>query len=93
MVKQNRSWIEERMSLINQADFSKELMPTVLCDFDTASDIKAAALRVASDGRNPGQSTESICNFIKQMPYRYDDWDVKADERPTGQDKVSANLA
>jgi hypothetical protein len=81
------------MNQINQTEFSKALMPTALCDFDAVSEIKTAALRVASDGRNPGQSTESICNFIKQMPYQYDDWDVKADERPTGQDKVSVNLA
>jgi transglutaminase-like putative cysteine protease len=61
-----------------QTPLYTDLTPTVLCDFDTTSEIKETALRAASNGADPRQITERIRDFVRQMPYRYDDWDVKA---------------
>jgi hypothetical protein len=56
------------------------LQPTLLCDFDAVPDIKAAALKVAAECSVTEQKTACIRNFVKSLPYRYDDWDVKASE-------------
>jgi hypothetical protein len=87
--------MEERMNLPNQTDFSKELLPTALCDFDTASEIKVATFRAALDSSDARQITNCICEFVRQMPYRYDDWDVKASltlKRGWGMCSGKANL-
>jgi transglutaminase-like putative cysteine protease len=58
----------------------ENLKPTALCDFDAAPEIKTVALEVVAEYSFTYQKTACIRDFIKSLPYRYDDWDVKASD-------------
>ncbi|MBN2240785.1 MAG: transglutaminase domain-containing protein [Dehalococcoidales bacterium] len=54
------------------------LQPTGLCDFDKTPGIKEAALEVTAGAYRPGEKVDRIFAFVKDITYRFDDWDEKA---------------
>ncbi len=55
---------------MNVDSFKEFLQPTQLCDFNTEPGIKDTALRLTDTKRQ----VEYISEFIRELPYRSDDW-------------------
>ena len=56
------------------------LQPTLLCDFDVCPAIVEKAVfltRSCTDGR---ERFQRLCDFVKELPYGLEDWDVPASE-------------
>jgi transglutaminase-like putative cysteine protease len=67
------------MDQINKT-FFEYLKPSQLCNFDEASEIKDVALRLVTNYSDSTQKANCIYNFVKIIPFRYDDWNVKASD-------------
>lgn len=59
---------------------SEYLQPTDLCDYNKKPKIKDLALSLAANLTDMRQKSNRIFNFVKELYYRYDDWDVKASD-------------
>lgn len=56
------------------------LQPTTLCDFDRAPTIVAVASDAASGGADRAAKLDALYRFVKELPYAYEDWYIKASE-------------
>lgn len=56
------------------------LQATRLCDFDRGQSIAKAAHRLTEGYSDQRQRFDQIRQFVKQLPYGLEDWDVKASE-------------
>lgn len=56
------------------------LQPTGLCDFDRNTAIKANAMRLVSGCVSGEEKFRQIFDFVKELPYGLEDWDVTASE-------------
>jgi len=56
------------------------LKPTLLCDFDQAPDIGEIALRLTEGLIDRRQMFDRIYQFVKELPYGLEDWNIKASE-------------
>jgi L-ascorbate metabolism protein UlaG (beta-lactamase superfamily) len=54
------------------------LKPSELCDFDKAPSIRAKALELTSGCHNNDERFQRIFDFVKELHYGLDDWDVCA---------------
>ncbi len=61
-------------------DRQKYLQPSLLCDFDRSPQIRRKALELTAGCRNNGQRLLKIFEFVKEMPYGLEDWDVRASQ-------------
>ena len=60
--------------------FSEYLRPTLLCDFAQAPEIRNVAGRLTGKAVDRRQMFNCINQFVKEIPYGLEDWDVKASE-------------
>jgi len=56
------------------------LPATRLCDFDREPAIQDKALKLTQGCANKQERVERIYQFVKELPYGLEDWDVKASE-------------
>src|SRR4030042_5016229 len=63
---------------MNQMD--EYLQPTQICDFDQGLAIQEKALELSEGCRDNQQRFSRIYQFVKELPYGLEDWDVKASE-------------
>ncbi|MEI6185971.1 MAG: transglutaminase-like domain-containing protein [Dehalococcoidia bacterium] len=56
------------------------LQPSELCDFDSSLRIKQKALELTRGCRNRQARFEKIFAFVKELPYGFEDWDLKASD-------------
>ncbi|MGA2158141.1 MAG: transglutaminase-like domain-containing protein [Dehalococcoidia bacterium] len=61
-------------------DRQKYLVPSGLCDFDTSAEVKRKALDLTRNCRNRKEKFQKIFDFVKELPYGLDDWDLKASQ-------------
>ena len=54
------------------------LRATQLCDFDTSSAIRDRAARLVRECSDNQRKFERIFDFVRELPYGLEDWDVKA---------------
>jgi len=59
---------------------STYLQPSELCDFDSSHQIKQKALELTGGCRNRLARFERIFAFVKELPYGFEDWDLKASD-------------
>jgi len=58
----------------------KYLRPSELCDFDICPEIEARALELTRGCKSREEMFRSLFNFVKELPYGLEDWDVTASE-------------
>jgi len=63
---------------MDQADYY--LPATRLCDFDREPAIQDKALKLTQGCADKQERVERIYQFVKELPYGLEDWDVKASE-------------
>jgi hypothetical protein len=51
-----------------------------MCDFDHAPEIREMAKVLTAGCRNRLQQFDSIFSFVKELPYGFEDWDLKASD-------------
>ncbi|MBM3156610.1 MAG: MBL fold metallo-hydrolase [Chloroflexi bacterium] len=56
----------------------KFLSPSELCDFHRRPEIRAKSLELTSGCRTDGERFQRIFDFVKELPYCLDDWNVPA---------------
>lgn len=56
------------------------LQATRLCDFDRDRSIAKSAHRLTEGYSDQRQRFDRVCQFVKDLPYGLEDWDVKASE-------------
>jgi hypothetical protein len=56
------------------------LKATELCDFDTCAAIRSRASRLTQGCEDNQQKFQSVYDFVRELPYGLEDWDVKASE-------------
>ena len=56
------------------------LQPTELCDFDTHAAIHSRASQVVQGCTDDRQRSQRMYEFVRELPYGLEDWDVKASE-------------
>lgn len=56
------------------------LQSTELCDFDTSAAIRNRASRLVQGCDDNQQRFQRIYDFVRELPYGLEDWDVKASE-------------
>jgi len=56
------------------------LQPSELCDFDSSQKIKQKAVELTAGCRNRQDRFEKIFAFVKELPYGFEDWDLKASD-------------
>jgi transglutaminase-like putative cysteine protease len=61
-------------------NYEEYLQPSELCDFDRCPEIRDKALELALGCRNRKEMFRRIFDFVKELPYGLDDWDVAASE-------------
>ncbi len=61
-------------------DRQKYLVASELCDFDISAEVKRKALRLTAKSGSKREKSQRIFDFIKELPYGLDDWDLKASE-------------
>jgi hypothetical protein len=59
---------------------STYLQPSELCDFDSSHQVKQKAFELTRDCRNRQARFERIFAFVKELPYGFEDWDLKASD-------------
>ncbi|MGA2369004.1 MAG: transglutaminase domain-containing protein [Dehalococcoidia bacterium] len=58
----------------------KYLVASELCDFDSSIAIKLTAQDLVANCRSRKERFQRIFDFVKELPYGLDDWDLKASE-------------
>jgi transglutaminase-like putative cysteine protease len=61
-------------------NYEEYLQPSELCDFDRCPEIRDKALELALGCRSRKETFRRIFDFVKELPYGLDDWDVAASE-------------
>ncbi len=61
-------------------DRKKYLQPSELCDFDTSAEVRQKALELIVNCRTRQEKFHRIFNFVKELPYGLEDWDMKASQ-------------
>jgi transglutaminase-like putative cysteine protease len=56
------------------------LKPTLLCDFDRAPEIRSTAQRLTFNKVEKGRIFDCLYNYVKELPFGLEDWDVKASQ-------------
>lgn len=56
------------------------LQPSKLCDFDRYPQIRQKAASLVRHAKTRDEKFRLIASYVKELPYRLDDWDVKASE-------------
>lgn len=65
---------------MNASTLEQYLQPTELCDFDRSPEIRLKAEELTKDCRTPRQKLERLFDYVKELPYGLEDWDVTASE-------------
>jgi hypothetical protein len=60
--------------------FTEYLKPSQLCNFDEATEIKDLAFRLTATYSDVGQQVNCLFKFVKNLTFKYDDWDIKASD-------------
>jgi len=60
--------------------FGEYLKPTRLCDFEQVPEIRNTASRLTEKLADKRQMLNCIYEFVKELRYGLEDWDVKASE-------------
>lgn len=60
--------------------FADYLKPTKLCDFDRSPEIRETARRLTENTSDRREMFNCLYQFVRELPYRLEDWDVKASE-------------
>ena len=60
--------------------FNEYLRSTDLCDFDRAPKIKKTAQQLTKNMAHKRQIFDCLCQFVKELPYGLEDWDVRASQ-------------
>jgi len=77
------------------SNLEEYLQPSELCDFDRSPEIKAKALKLTNGCATPSQKFKQLFNFVKELTYGLEDWDVAASEtlaKGWGMCSAKANL-
>jgi transglutaminase-like putative cysteine protease len=61
-------------------DRERYLQPSELCDFGYSSEIRLKTRELIAGSRNRGEMFNAIFDFVKEMPYGLEDWDLKASD-------------
>jgi transglutaminase-like putative cysteine protease len=75
--------------------FAEYLKPSRLCNFNEVSEIIDVAQRLVATYSDAKQQADCIYKFIKELPFKYDDWHIKASDtlsRGWGMCSGKANL-
>jgi transglutaminase-like putative cysteine protease len=75
--------------------FTEYLKPSRLCNFDEVSEIKDVAQRLVAAYSDAKQQADYLFKFVKELPFKYDDWNIKASDtlsRGWGMCSGKANL-
>ena len=56
------------------------LQPSELCDFDSSYQVRRESLELTRGCRNRQERFEKIFAFVKELPYGFEDWDLKASD-------------
>ena len=64
-------------------DNEEYLQPSELCDFDRCPEIRDKALELTLSCRSREEMFGRIFDFVKELPYGLEDWDVPASETLT----------
>ena len=56
------------------------LQPSELCDFDRSPQIREQTAQLIKGARNRQEKFQRIFNFVKELPYALDDWDLTASQ-------------
>ena len=59
---------------------SAYLQPSELCDFDSSQQIKQKVRELTSGCRNRQCRFDKIFAFVKELPYGFEDWDLRASD-------------
>ncbi len=59
---------------------SAYLQPSELCNFDSSRPIRQKVLELTGGCRNRHAKFEKIFAFVKELPYGFEDWDLKASD-------------
>ena len=65
---------------MNTAQFHEYLKPSLLCNFDSAPEIKQTAIALTKNLLTAQNKVGSLYKFVKNLTFRYEDWDVKASD-------------
>jgi transglutaminase-like putative cysteine protease len=62
------------------SSLGKYLQPSELCDFDLSFEIRAKAKELTKDCHARKQKFQRLFDYVKELPYGLEDWDVTASE-------------
>ena len=80
-MKANQGEFYRRCAIIrNMNPYDEYLKATRLCDFDKSPEITATAQKLKQNASNKQQAFNCVYQFVKEMPYMLEDWDVQASE-------------
>ena len=69
-----------KIYLMKVSNLETYLQPSELCDFDSNPQIRAKAEELAEDCRTSRQKFHRLFDFVKELPYGLEDWDVTASQ-------------
>ncbi len=65
---------------MNASALEQYLQPSELCDFDRSPEIDRKAKELTKGCRTRRQKFDQLFNYVKELPYGLEDWDVAASE-------------
>jgi len=70
----------DKIEPMNISNLEEYLQPSALCDFDRSPQIRAKAKELTEGCLTARQKFRRLFDFIKELPYGLEDWDVTASE-------------
>ena len=61
-------------------ELNSYLLPTELCDFDRDPSVREKAAELARDCKHERERFHRVYQFVKELPYGLEDWDVRASD-------------
>jgi hypothetical protein len=62
------------------SSFTKYLKPSLICDFESVPEIAETAVALTSKLPTAQDKIDGLFRFVKNLTFRYDDWDTMASE-------------
>ncbi len=69
-----------KIDLMNASALEQYLQPGKLCDFDRSPEIRGKAKELTKGCRTRRQKFDHLFDYVKELPYGLEDWDVPASE-------------
>jgi len=69
-----------KIDLMKTSSLGRYLQPSELCDFDRSFEIRAKAKELTEDCHTRNQKFQRLFDYVKELPYGLEDWDVTASE-------------